>query len=380
MRRVSAIVFLLLVTLLSSVAGFSLAQDATDEVKAPSANSVEEATAPDGMYAVFHTDLGVFVCKLFFQRVPLTVANFVGLAEGTRATIDPETRATVKKPFYDGLLFNRVVGGFLIQCGDPTGLGTGGPGYRFRDEFDPGLRHDRPGILSMANRGPNTNGSQFFITEKKVLSFDRRYSVFGRVVMGLDVVSAISSVPTNEERPKEDVHLRSLKIVRRGKKAKEFDAEAVFAQLKDLDAAQLVQLHSEQFHEKVDPLRKKARRQEDGSRVVKTRSGSGRRPHQGESIVTNYVCYLPDGSVVESTYRDETPKVLVAGRPRRGLDWERNFLDMKVGEERWVFLPAKLAFGHRGIPGVVPADTPLILQLELVSIGSDVPPSDLEAE
>ena len=380
MRRIFARVLFLFVILSSPLARVCLAQDATDEVKAPSAMSVEEATAADGMYAVFQTDLGVIVCRLFFQRVPLTVANFVGLAEGTREIMDPHTREMVKKPFYDGLLFHRVVGGLLIQCGDPTAHGSGGPGYRFRDEFDSGLRHDRPGVLSMANSGPNTNGSQFFITEKRETSFDRRYPVFGRVLLGMDVVSAISSVPTEDERPKEDVHLRTLKIIRRGKAARDFDAEAVFAQLKDLDASQLAQLHAKQFHARVDPLRKKARKQSDGSLMVRTRRGSGSEPQPGESIVANYACYLPDGSVVESTFRDATPRVLVAGQTRPGLQWDENFQDMRVGEERWVFLPPQLAFGQRGIPGVVPPNSPLILHLKLVSIGSDVPSTAPRAE
>lgn len=368
MHRASARVFLFVVLLLFSLRGPAYAQDASDEATGPSYGTVEEATAADGLYAVLQTDLGVIVCKLYFQRVPLTVANFVGLAGGTRSVADQQDDESTKQPFYDGLIFHRVIGGFLIQSGDPTGRGTGGPGYRFRDEIVPGLSFDRPGVLAMANQGPNTNGSQFFITEKREPSLNRGFSIFGRVVLGMDVVSAISSVPTNDNKPEEDVHLRSVKIIRRGKAARDFDAEATFQELKGLDSAQLAQLHKQRFHERVDPLRKKSREQKDGSRMVKTVSGKGEKPQKGQTIVVNYACYLPDGKVVESTYQEGAPEVLVAGEPRRGLQWEMNFLNMKVGEERWVFLPAKLGFGARGIPGVVPSNSPLILRLDLVAI------------
>jgi len=379
MHRASARVFLCVVLLLLPLRSLVHAQNATDEATGPSYGTVEEATAADGLYAVLQTDLGVIVCKLFFQRVPLTVANFVGLAEGTRSGVDGQSDESTKQPFYDGLTFHRVIGGFLIQSGDPTGRGTGGPGYRFRDEIVPGLSFDRPGVLAMANQGPNTNGSQFFITEKRESELDRRFSIFGRVVMGMDVVSAISSVPTNDNKPEEDVHLRSVKIIRRGKAALEFDAEATFQELKDLDATQLAQLHTQRFQERVDPLRKKSRKQDDGSRMVKTVSGNGEKPKKGQTIVVNYACYLPDGKVVESTYQDGKPEVLVAGEPRRGLQWEMNFLKMQVGEERWVFLPAKLGFGVRGIPGVVPPNSPLILHLELVAIRKSVAASEAAA-
>ncbi|HKI84338.1 MAG TPA: peptidylprolyl isomerase [Candidatus Krumholzibacteria bacterium] len=368
MHRASAKVILLAVLLLIPPLSSVHAQNATDEASGSSYGTIEEATADDGLYAVLQTDLGAIVCKLYFQRAPLTVANFVGLAEGTRKLVNRQTGETTQKPFYDGVIFHRVVGGFLIQTGDPTGTGTGGPGYRFRDEIVPGLRFDHPGILAMANQGPNTNGSQFFITEKREPELDRRFSIFGRVVLGMDVVSAISSVPTEKEKPTEDVHLRSVKFIRRGKAAQNFDAEATFQELKDLNASQLTRLHTQRFHERVDPLREKSREQRDGSRTITSKKGEGKRPQQGQSIVVNYACYLPDGKVVESTYQEGQPEVLKAGEPRRGLQWEMNFLQMRVGEERWVFLPARLGFGARGIPGVVPANSPLILRLELVAI------------
>jgi peptidyl-prolyl cis-trans isomerase A (cyclophilin A) len=154
-----------------------------------------EAKLPSGTYAHFTTPLGNFTIKLFAQDAPKTVANFVGLAEGTKEWTDPKTGQKVKKPYYEGLIFHRVIDGFMIQGGDPLGIGTGGPGYQFADEFSPKLRHSKEGILSMANAGPNTNGGQFFITLGPTPHLDNGHSVFGEVVEGMDVVRKIGKVP-----------------------------------------------------------------------------------------------------------------------------------------------------------------------------------------
>jgi peptidyl-prolyl cis-trans isomerase A (cyclophilin A) len=168
-----------------------------------------------GTYAVFNTTLGGFVIRLFVDEVPNTTANFIGLAEGTREFEDPKTHAMTKRPYYDGLIFHRVIDGFMIQGGCPLGKGVGGPGYEFSDEFHPKLRHSKAGILSMANAGPNTNGSQFFITVAQTPHLDNRHSVFGEVVKGMDVVNAIAQTPTDyQDRPKQDVVIESLQIAR----------------------------------------------------------------------------------------------------------------------------------------------------------------------
>jgi peptidyl-prolyl cis-trans isomerase A (cyclophilin A) len=174
-----------------------------------------EAAQP--LYATFKTSMGDIVIHLFEDKAPNTVANFVGLAEGTKEWTDPKTGQKVKKPLYDGTIFHRVIPGFMIQGGDPLGRGTGGPGYRFADEFHKELRHEKPGILSMANSGPNTNGSQFFITHVPTPHLDNRHSVFGEVVKGQEVVVAIGNVPKGPgDRPQKDVTINQI-VLSRGK-------------------------------------------------------------------------------------------------------------------------------------------------------------------
>jgi peptidylprolyl isomerase len=171
---------------------------------------------PDGVYADMETSKGKILLQLEYEKVPLTVANFVGLAEGTKFySTDGSAPKKQDKPFYDGLKFHRVIPNFMIQGGDPQGTGRGGPGYRFRDEFDKSLRHTGPGILSMANAGPGSNGSQFFITHVATPWLDDKHSVFGHVVEGQDVVNKIAVGDT----------IKTLKILRIGEKAKQFKGD-----------------------------------------------------------------------------------------------------------------------------------------------------------
>ena len=168
------------------------------------------------VYAQFVTSEGNFTIHLFDEQAPNTVANFVGLAEGTKEWTDPRSGKKVKEPYYNGIVFHRVIDGFMIQGGDPLGKGTGGPGYDFADEFHPSLLHDRAGILSMANRGPNTNGGQFFITLGPTPHLDNRHSIFGEVVEGLDVVRKIGRAKTDaRDRPSPDVVIQTVTIERR---------------------------------------------------------------------------------------------------------------------------------------------------------------------
>jgi peptidylprolyl isomerase len=186
--------------------------------KTTDSNTVTIPDLPEGIYAQIDTSKGVIIAELFYRKVPLTVTNFVGLAEGKLVT-----KVRQGHPFYDGLIFHRVIENFMIQGGDPDGRGTGGPGYRFADEFDPSLKHDAPGILSMANAGPNTNGSQFFITHVATPWLDGKHSVFGKVITGMDVVNSIAGGDK----------INSVKILRIGK-----DAEAVIADEKKFQELQ----------------------------------------------------------------------------------------------------------------------------------------------
>ena len=167
------------------------------------------------LFAEFVTTEGNFTARLYDQEAPNTVANFVGLAEGTKEWTDPRTNRRVTQPYYDGVIFHRVIDGFMIQGGDPLGQGIGGPGYTFADEFHPKLRHNKPGILSMANRGPNTNGGQFFITLAPTPHLDDRHSVFGEITEGLDVVQKIGKTRTGDrDRPLTDVVIEKVNIKR----------------------------------------------------------------------------------------------------------------------------------------------------------------------
>jgi len=181
--------------------------------------SAQSSDLPDGLYAKMKTDKGDIVLRLFFKRAPITVSNFVGLAEGSKAWKDPIDGSSKKSHFYDGLIFHRVIANFMIQGGDPLGTGTGGPGFNFADEFHPELKHNKPGILSMANAGPGTNGSQFFITHRETPWLDGKHSVFGEVAEGMSVVNAIA---------KGD-HIQKVEIVRVGTEAEAFDPSVVAA-------------------------------------------------------------------------------------------------------------------------------------------------------
>jgi len=162
------------------------------------------------------TSEGSFTVRLYDQEAPNTVANFVALAEGTKEWTDPRTGSKVTQPYYDGIIFHRIIDGFMIQGGDPLGQGIGGPGYKFADEFHPSLRHSKVGILSMANSGPNTNGGQFFITLGPTPHLDNKHSVFGEVSSGLEVVKKIGSTKTGpRDRPVEDIVIQTIKIERK---------------------------------------------------------------------------------------------------------------------------------------------------------------------
>ena len=193
---------------------------AAQKPAAPAAPAVSAAKHGPGVYAHFTTNHGNFIVRFYEKEAPITVQNFIGLAEGKKPWTDPRTGRSVRRPYYNNLSFHRIIPNFMIQGGDPTGTGFGGPGFKFNDEINPKLRHNRPGIVSMANAGPNTNGGQFFITVAPYPSLDGKYSIFGEVVEGLDNVVAISKVPTNgssgnpANKPLKAVVIKSVRIER----------------------------------------------------------------------------------------------------------------------------------------------------------------------
>ena len=202
--------------------------EAPPSAEKPAAEAPADTSKPSaskygpGIYAHFTTTNGNFIVKFFDKDAPKTVANFVGLAEGKKPWTDPRTGRQIRRPYYRNVLFHRVIPNFMIQGGDPEGTGMGGPGYTFEDEISPNHKHNKAGIVSMANRGPNTNGGQFFITVAAYPSLDGHYSIFGEVVEGLDKVVAISKVPTSgsrgdpPNRPKTDVVINNVRIERVG--------------------------------------------------------------------------------------------------------------------------------------------------------------------
>ncbi|MFC1706910.1 peptidylprolyl isomerase [Planctomycetota bacterium] len=336
-------------------------------------NAIDEATAKDGVYAVFETTLGTIVTRLHYEKVPVTVGNFVGLAEGTREFTDPKTGKKVKRPFYDGLIFHRVIKGFMIQGGDPLGVGRGGPGYKFMDEFDKSLRHDGPGVLSMANAGPGTNGSQFFITHAATPHLDDRHSVFGKVVCGQEVVDQMAAQPMdpqNRSRPMKNIVMNHVRIVRTGKRAKGFDAEKAFASRLEIAEPQKKQEVGRvaAFGKQLAEDRKKATTTESGLAYVVVTEGTGPSPKRGQTIVAHYTGYLEDGKKFDSSVDRGKPFRTPIGVGRVIKGWDEAFLGMKVGEKRRLIIPPELGYGAGGAGRVIPPNATLVFDVELLGV------------
>ncbi len=315
----------------------------------------DKAKLEDGLYAVFTTTKGEIVAKLFYMKVPLTVTNLVGLAEGTKDS--SESKGT---PVYDGLKFHRVIKGFMIQGGDPTGTGRGGPGYAFSDEFDSSLKHDGPGILSMANSGPNTNGSQFFITHKATPWLDNKHTVFGRVVSGQDVVNKIEN---------NDV-MKTVRILRIGKDAETFKAdEQSFKKLERAPNEGIAKKQKEETEKDAALIKEKwpnATKTSSGLMYVITKEGEGPTPKKGQKVKAHYTGTLLSGKKFDSSRDRGKPFEFPVGMGRVIRGWDEAFLDMKKGEKRTLIIPHFLAYGERGRPPTIPPKATLVFDVELI--------------
>jgi peptidylprolyl isomerase len=345
-------------------------------------DAVAQATSADGLYAVFETTMGTIVCRLHYDLVPVTVANFVGLAKGEKEWKDPMSGEMTKRPFFDGLKFHRCIPDFMIQGGCPLGNGRGGPGYSFSDEFHPKLRHDKPGVLSMANSGPSTNGSQFFITHVPTPWLDDKHTVFGQCIVGQDVVNAMAKVemkgasrPGNPASiPLVDIVLTKVRIVATGEAASAFDWQAEFAKEPQL-VERMKQLRAEQEGaQKVQLAQKlgfdlsKAAKTPEGLEWVVRREGSGAKPTAGQTITAHYTGYLLDGTKFDSSVDRGEPFQTRIGLGEVIKGWDIAFLDMQVGEKRVLIIPAELGYGARGYGGVIPPNATLLFDVELIDV------------
>ena len=309
-------------------------------------SSLDAQTLPDGLYAEISTPRGKIVCSLEYQKAPMTVSSFVGLAEGTIAA-----NGVKGKHFFDGLTFHRVEPGFVIQGGDPNGDGSGGPGYEFPNETRPDLRHDRAGTLSMANAGPDTNGSQFFITLAPTPNLDGGYNVFGYVVQGMDVVKDIQ---------KGD-RITSVRILRVGSAAK------AFVVTQESFTALVNSAKSGERKAELSLITKKwpgLTTTKSGFMYEVLKKGSGGSPSAGSKVSVNYKGMLLSGKVFDSTEARGAPAVLQVDRVIKG--WTEALLAMKRGERRLLVIPPELAYGERGYPGVIPPNAFLVFEVELI--------------
>lgn len=312
------------------------------------------AKQPDGLYAKFETNRGTIYTNLEFKKTPLTVANFVGLAQGSLTN----TAKTTGVPYYNGLKFHRVIPNFMIQGGCPLGTGTGDPGYKFADEIDTTLKHIGPGILSMANAGPGTNGSQFFITHVATPWLDGKHTVFGHVIEGQDVVNAIVGNDT----------LKTLTILRKGKDAENFDAVKTFtneqanvvkkaaeaeAKMKEAAGAALKQFES-------------GKTTQSGLKYIVINEGTGAMPTATSNVKVHYTGTFLDGKVFDSSVQRGQPIDFGLNQVIKG--WTEGVQLMKEGAKYKFYIPYTLAYGEQGYPGAIPPKADLIFEVELIKI------------
>ena len=311
----------------------------------------------DGLYAEIKTNKGAILLSLEFEKCPMTVANFVGLAEGEISNKEKEAGV----PYYDGLKFHRVIDNFMVQGGCPKESGVGGPGYNFPDEFHPDLKHTGPGVLSMANAGPGTNGSQFFITHIATDWLDNKHTVFGNVAEGMDVVNAITQ---------EDA-IETVSIKRVGTSAEAFDAAKIFEdEFTNFEAKQKAKEDAivAELNKKISEKYPNARTTESGLMIANEVEGSGEQAVAGKTVSVHYTGRLMDGTVFDSSVERGEPIDFSLGGGMVIKGWDEGVAQLKVGGKATFIIPFHLAYGERGNPPVIPAKATLEFDVELVNI------------
>ena len=316
-------------------------------------NMKDYSNLTDGIYADIQTNKGDMILKLTYEETPLTVSNFIALAEGDHPLVSEEFK---NKPYYNGIKFHRVINDFMIQGGDPTGTGSGGPGYSFEDEFIDSLKHDGPGILSMANSGPNTNGSQFFITHLETPWLDGKHSVFGKIEIGQEIINKIEQ---------NDV-INKLEIIRIGQTAKDFNAPNMFNEYLKLKRKS----NEEKLKEKeewLEDIKKRYKSTDSGILYNITKKGTGGNAKDNDNVKVHYSLKLIDGSEVDSSKGDPIEFTLGVGQVIPG--WDEGIKLLNKGASCTLIIPPNLAYGEAGAGnGVIPSNATLIFEVTLVDI------------
>lgn len=318
-----------------------------------------------GLYANLQTTKGNMLVKFEDEKSPVTVANFVGLAEGKI-----ENSAKKKgEPFYDGTIFHRVIEDFMIQGGDPQGTGMGDPGYKFEDEKND-LKHTGKGILSMANSGPNTNGSQFFITQIATPWLDGKHTIFGKVIKGeevIDTIAAVDKLPG--DKPKEAVVLEKVSIFGKGDAYEKYDAEKVFTEGKG-DIAENNKAFAEKqkaaAEKELEELKAKMQKTESGLYYIINKSTDGAKAEKGNNVAVHYAGRLTNGLEFDSSFKRGEPIEFAVGTGMVIKGWDEGILLLKEGEEATFLIPPDLGYGARGAGGVIPPNAWLLFDVQLV--------------
>tara|TARA_B100000780_G_scaffold167999_1_gene117660 strand:- start:1070 stop:1993 length:924 start_codon:yes stop_codon:yes gene_type:complete len=305
----------------------------------------------EGIYAKIITDKGNILLSLHYRLTPGTVANFIGLVEGK---ID-NTFKSKDEPFYNGLKFHRVIPDFMIQAGCPLGTGTGDPGYKFDDEFHKDLKHNKPGILSMANSGKATNGSQFFITHIPTDWLDNKHTIFGEVVEGQDVVDQIQ----------QNDLMNTIEILRKGENAVNWNALEVFNEFKNKKDRDLQDLVSKE-NELIKEMSKGYNETKSGLKYIILNKGEGDKPFSGDLVKVHYKGQLLDQTVFDSSYKRNEPIEFKVGEGQVISGWDEGIMLLNKGDKARFIIPSKLAYGESGAGGVIPPNATLIFEVELI--------------